>query len=429
MTKIILIILCILFPLSAFGQLRQGYVGQAEVPKGVSARDFGAKGDGVADDTAAIQKALDSLTGGGVVNLPAGAYRITDSLKVPQGATLLGEGARWENSATRLVIEKPGFVGVRLSHAASVKGLAILYPNNTDNANPTEYPPAIQLDGINPSVENIVFSNAWIGISTPPGGGNAGQGLFRDLTGFVHHCGMHLSGCRDVNRILDVHWFVGGRDTPGKQSYYRKNRVGFEFGDVDGVLMDRCFIIGGKAFLHQLAIKDTPDGTPAPAHSLGFQIDECWIEDVDAGFIFEGACGFTINSSNILVRENGVGVKVDANSLFYNAVIEGVQVRGFGKPFVGFEYDCRNPHPRNRLVIGDCQVTDGAPSVHLKSGAQRAQIHDCHLTGVAGKPAILVDKGADLFTITNNILNGTIEDHSTTEKKTVSGNVIESDLP
>ena len=419
MSRIILFILCILFPMSAF----------ADVPKSISARDFGAMGDGVADDTAAIQKALDSLTGGGVVNLPAGAYRITDSLKVPQGGTLLGEGARWENSATRLIIEKPGFVGVRLGHAASVKGLAILYPNNTDNANPTEYPPAIQLDGINPSVENIVFGNAWIGISTPPGGGNAGQGLFRDLTGFVHHCGMHLSGCRDVNRILDVHWFVGGKDTPGKQSYYRKNRVGFEFGDVDGVMMDRCFIIGGKAFFHQLAMKDTPDGKQAPAHSLGFQIDECWIEDVDEGFVFEGASGFTINSSNILVRENGVGVKVDANSLFYNAVIEGVQVRGFGKPFVGFEYDCHNPHPRNRLVIADCQVTDGAPSVHLKSGAQRVQIHDCHLTGVNDKPAILIDKGADLFTITNNVLNGTIEDHSATENKTVSGNVIESDLP
>ena len=415
MTKIILCILCILFPLTAC----------ADVPKGVSAKDFGAKGDGVADDTAAIQKALDSLTGGGVVNLPAGAYKITDSLRVPHGGTLLGEGARWESSATQLIVEKPGFPAVRLGHVASVKGLAISYPNNADNANPTPYPPAIQLDGINPSVENIVFGNAWIGVSTPPGGGNAGQGLFRDLTGFVHRCGMHLSGCRDVNRILDVHWFVGGKDTPGKQSYYRKNRVGFEFGDVDGVLMDRCFIIGGKSFFEQMAFKDTPDGKKEPAHSLGFQIDQCWIEDVDYGFIFQGACGFTINSTNILVRENGFGVKVDANSLFYNAVIEGVQVRGFGKPFVGFEYNCATPHPRNRLVISGCQVTDGAPSVHLKSGAQRAQISDCHLTGVAGNPAILIDKGADLFTITDNILNGRIEDNSGSEKKTVSGNVRE----
>ncbi len=399
----------------------------AQVPKSVSARDFGAVGDGVTDDTAAIRKALESVApGGGIVSLPAGKYLISDSLNVPQGATLLGEGARWEGSATQLVVEKNGFPAVRLGHAAGVKALAIVYPNNTDNANPTPYPPAVQLEGINPSVENIVFGNAWIGVSTKPGGGNSGQGMFRDLTGFVHHVGIHLSGCRDVNRIQDVHWFVGGKDTPGKQSYYRRNRVGFEFGDVDGVILDRCFIIGGKTFLHQLPVKDTPDGKKELAHSLGFAIDNCWIEDVDNGFIFEGACGFTLNSSNILVRENGFGVKVNAHSLYYNAVIEGVQVRGFGKPFVGFEYDCSTPHPRNRLVIADCQVTDGAPSVHLMSGARRAQVHDCHLTGVAGKPAILIDKGADLFTISDNILVGRIEDNSGEKaRKTIRGNVEE----
>lgn len=398
----------------------------ADVPKGVSAADFGVMGDGVADDTAAIQKALDSVApGGGVVNLPAGKYLITDSIKVPAHSTLVGEGARWENSATQLIIEKPGFVGVRLSAGSGVKGLAIMYPNNTDNANPTPYPPAIQLDSINPSVENIVFGNAWIGVSTPPGGGNAGQAMLRDLTGFVHHVGIHLSGTLDVNRILDVHWFVGGKDTPGVQSYYRKNRVGFEFGRVDGIMMDRCFMIGGKTFFHQLPFRDTPDGKKEGAHSLGFQIDECWIEDVDNGFIFEGACGFTLNSTNILVRDKGFGVKVNANSLFYNAVIEGVQVRGFGKPFTGFEFNCATPHPRNRLVIADSQVTDGAPSVHLMPGAQRAQVHDNNFTGVEGHPAILIDKGADLFTITNNILSGTIEDNSGAVKKTISGNVEE----
>jgi hypothetical protein len=414
--------------------LSAAFVVLAALPSASAATvaEFGAKGDGVADDTAAIAKALAAAAPSrGVVHLPAGTYRITDSLSLPPGTTLLGEGARWEGSATQLIVEKPGFVAVRLGHVAAVKGLAIVYPNNADNANPTPYPPAIQLDGINPSVENIVFVNAWIGVSTPPGGGNAGQGMFRDLTGFVHHVGLHLSGCRDVNRIQDVHWFVGGKDTPGKDSYFTKNRVGFEFGDVDGVLMDRCFMILGKTFFHQLPMKDTPDGKKTAAHSLGFQIDECWIEDVDYGFIFEGMSGFTINSSNILVREGGCGVKVAADSLFYNAVIAGVQVRGFGKPCVGFEYHCNTPHPRNRLVIADCQVTDGAPAVHLKSGGWRAQIHDCHLSGPVGKPAIQIDPGADWFTITNNILGaGGIADNSgAAAHKTVSGNLVEKAVP
>lgn len=400
----------------------------ADVPKSVSAASFGARGDGITDDTAAIQKALDSMAStGGVVHLPAGRYLITAELKVPGNVTLMGEGARWENSATSLIVPNNGHSAIRLSHGSGVKGLAISYPNNRNIEAAQPYPPSILLAGINPCVENIVFDCAWIGVSTPPGGGNAGQGMFRDLTGFVHSVGMHLSGCRDVNRILDVHWFVGGTGDASK-SYYRKNRVGFEFGDVDGVLMNRCFMIGGKTFFHQLPEKDTPDGKPAPAHSLGFHIDQCWIEDVNYGFVFEGMCGFVLSSSNILVRENGVGVRVAPTSLFYNGVINSVQVRSFGKPIVGIEYNALKPHPRNRLSIADCQVTDGSPALLLGPGAIRANVHDNHLQAAPGKPAIQIDKGANLLVITNNVLSAQepIADESGESTiKNISGNVVE----
>lgn len=68
------------------------------VTVGTPASDYGAVGDGVADDAAAIQAAIDSVgTGAGVpagtVVLGAGTFRITDTLLIDQRAVrLLGSG-------------------------------------------------------------------------------------------------------------------------------------------------------------------------------------------------------------------------------------------------------------------------------------------------------------------------------------------------
>ena len=64
-------------------------------------KDFGAIGDGVADDTAAINRALDQLycqypfTNPQIrrsLFFPAGVYRVTGSINIPPYATLYGEG-------------------------------------------------------------------------------------------------------------------------------------------------------------------------------------------------------------------------------------------------------------------------------------------------------------------------------------------------
>lgn len=60
----------------------------------VSAKDFGATGDGTTDDTAAIQAAIDSLSAtGGTVYLPTGTYKVTSKISWTfDDVTLQGAG-------------------------------------------------------------------------------------------------------------------------------------------------------------------------------------------------------------------------------------------------------------------------------------------------------------------------------------------------
>jgi hypothetical protein len=86
---------------------------QSWMDQWVSVKDFGAVGDGVTDDTAAINRALYQIY---CINInpqvrraiffPAGLYRITNSIKIPPYATLYGEGL--DNSIIQLdQVRKP----------------------------------------------------------------------------------------------------------------------------------------------------------------------------------------------------------------------------------------------------------------------------------------------------------------------------------
>lgn len=93
------------FAVSAQGRIR--------LTDAVSVKDFGAVGDGVADDTAAIQAALNA--GMARVVVPAGMYRVTAKLIVPSNITLSGDGVasviRLGNAANTYMFENSGHTG------------------------------------------------------------------------------------------------------------------------------------------------------------------------------------------------------------------------------------------------------------------------------------------------------------------------------
>ena len=64
-----------------------------EAPPPVVVTNFGAKGDGVADDADALQSAIDAAPRGGTVLFPAGTYRISHNLLLNKPITVVGQGA------------------------------------------------------------------------------------------------------------------------------------------------------------------------------------------------------------------------------------------------------------------------------------------------------------------------------------------------
>lgn len=91
----------------------------------VSVKDFGAKGDGVADDTEAIKKAVMSAEENGIIYFPPGKYRVKETIEV-KGKCLLGnpKGA-WNadmDVLPTLIIDHLEGPGLHLLDGASVSG-------------------------------------------------------------------------------------------------------------------------------------------------------------------------------------------------------------------------------------------------------------------------------------------------------------------
>jgi hypothetical protein len=120
--------------LSAF----TGSLVAAEIADAQDLSPFGIKADGLTDDTASIQKALDAAAkAGGSVVLPAARYRVAGNLKIPPGVGLEGvhHGPIGQGPLTGTVIlttaardkeDAPPLFD--MASGTSVRGLMVFYP-------------------------------------------------------------------------------------------------------------------------------------------------------------------------------------------------------------------------------------------------------------------------------------------------------------
>ena len=140
----------------------------------LNVRDFGAVGDGVTDDTAAFQQALDKAgeTHGSVVFAPVGKYLVKTHLNIPAYVTLKGV---WEapqafvqNKGTTLLAvegagDPDGTPFITMNYHTTLMGITIYYPDQKPTQEkPTPYPWTIaNTPGDNISVLDCLIVNPY----------------------------------------------------------------------------------------------------------------------------------------------------------------------------------------------------------------------------------------------------------------------------
>lgn len=92
-----------------------------EAGQTVNVKDFGARGDGTNNDTEAISRAI--MESGGMVHIPNGRYRITETIEVPLSET--GRISICGNTGTGTVVMEgagPAFRFVGTHHGSANPG-------------------------------------------------------------------------------------------------------------------------------------------------------------------------------------------------------------------------------------------------------------------------------------------------------------------
>jgi len=292
------------------------------------------KADGISDDTAAIQAALDARSEkGGKLSLPPGKYLVKGSLVVPDGVALEGaaRAPRYNQPLTGTVILATGGRDqedapplFEMGNSTSVSNLTVYYPEQkADDIHPYSW--TFHLKHCDNTVENITLINSYNGIRVGDCPEWNVRHRIRSVYGCVLRRGIYVNGCSDVGRIDNVHfhghwWWakeVGGAgDNPDGSlgpvnRYLQDNLEAFIIGRSDWEYISNTFV-----FIAKTGYRFTK--TPLGASSC--QMVGVGADAVHTSVLVDGAVSWwTLLITNGQFASNGsdktaVGVRINSNS-------------------------------------------------------------------------------------------------------------------
>ncbi len=383
--------------------------------------DFGAKGDGVFDNTAAFQQALDTAgaANGGTVDVPTGRYRFAGSLNVPANVALRGTfayapahaGIR-DNSPEKpvfgSVLEPTGGAGsedgapfILLNANAVLQGFTVHYPEQNPQADtPMPYPYAVAMRGNNPAIIDVQLLNPFNGIDASKNQ----RALVRNVHGQPIHIGIFVDEIYDIGRIENVHWNPWWTMNTPVYKWQVAHGIGFLFGRTDWHYVVNTFCFGynvGYKF-----VETERGGTNG--NFLGIGADDCWTaleveESAPMGILIANGEFVSFRGPDpvmIRVGKRHTGTLRFSNCAFWgpahqNAVIEGHGAVSFSDcTFMQWGHSGDNPAKKKEwanayaiealggsVTVRGCEFMENRPQVYIAKEVVRAIVSENLIAG------------------------------------------------
>lgn len=373
-------------------------------------KEAGAKGDGITDDTAAFQSALQSVAraGGGTVFVPEGRYALRGNLTIPTGVALRGDwekprpgaplrGTILQAYAGRGDVEGRPFIALR--QGAGVRDLAIWYPEQ-DPANIAPYPFCIeQMGSASATAANVTLVNPYLGIRTDYG---SYLHYFHNVYGSPLSIGIEIDFVSDSGRVDNIQFspdFWSASGLPGvpaakgpHAAWMRANGTGMLFRRYEWIF---SAFVSLRGYATGVKMQNSKTMGETNGQMYRYDITDCGtaVDIVDANF-----AGISFTKCTLDGSEYGVVTRPTFNSrlLFHScalggktrsALLDGIADQSMLFQQCSFSGEVERLH--GDLVILGCSID--SPGDHLRLGREANAVTIAGTT--FGGPARIVNEG------------------------------------